>query len=99
MRPGPGTAKTKVLRGLVKPQLAGEIQIQNAAGALALLEAAGFDELLESGQVNVALGAVAVPGRAQIVADQVCTRCRTQPGSRRGPGADAHDSDCCLASR
>lgn len=59
-----------VLQGLVKPQLAGDIQIQNAAGALALLEATGFDELLETGPVNAALGAVTVPGRAQLVADR-----------------------------
>jgi dihydrofolate synthase/folylpolyglutamate synthase len=59
-----------VLQGLVKPQLAGDIQIQNAAGALALLEATGFDSLLETGPVNAALGTVTVPGRAQLVADQ-----------------------------
>lgn len=58
------------LRGLVKPQLAGDIQIQNAAGALALLEAGGFDKLLETGPVNAALCTVTVPGRAQLVADR-----------------------------
>ena len=55
------------LEDLPRPALAGSIQLKNAAGALALLEAAGFDEHLEHGRVARALNAVALPGRMQTV--------------------------------
>ena len=37
----------KSLDNLVRPALVGDIQLQNAAGVLALLQLAGFDELLD----------------------------------------------------
>lgn len=56
------------LDGLVQPALKGPVQLQNAAGVLALLEAAGFDDILTRETVNDALGSVSVLGRMQSVA-------------------------------
>ncbi|MGI9220686.1 MAG: bifunctional folylpolyglutamate synthase/dihydrofolate synthase [Woeseiaceae bacterium] len=58
------------LQGLAMPNLAGDIQVQNTAGVLALLEAAGFTALFDAQRVNTALATVTVPGRAQLVADR-----------------------------
>ncbi len=53
------------LRDLAAPSLAGEFQIGNAAGVLALVEAAGLDELLNDVVVNRALTGLALAGRMQ----------------------------------
>lgn len=53
------------LTGLLRPGLAGDIQVANAAGVLALLEAAGFESLLDSAIVNSAFGRASLPGRMQ----------------------------------
>lgn len=54
-----------VLSGLVAPALPGRHQIANAAAVLALCEAAGFDDVLETGKINEALGSVRLDGRMQ----------------------------------
>jgi len=55
------------LQGLRRPSLAGEFQIANAAGVLALLESAGFDELLTVDRVDRAFAKPGLPGRLQRV--------------------------------
>ncbi|MDH4127027.1 MAG: bifunctional folylpolyglutamate synthase/dihydrofolate synthase [Gammaproteobacteria bacterium] len=53
------------LRDLDWPSLPGLMQIQNAAGVLAVLEAAGFDGLLDAANVKQAFSGLRVPGRMQ----------------------------------
>jgi len=53
---------------LAPPALIGAVQIQNAAGALALLEALGLDSLMEAKVIDMALGRLALPGRMQVLA-------------------------------
>lgn len=53
------------LVGLSRPALAGRIQLQNAAGVLALLESAGLDALLLCKTVNAGLERVSLAGRMQ----------------------------------
>lgn len=55
------------LERLRPPALRGDVQFDNAAGVLALLEAAGFDARLERGRVNRALAGLRVEGRMQRV--------------------------------
>ena len=55
------------LHNLARPNVTGEIQIQNAAGVLALLEAAGFESLLRTDVIASALGDLQLPGRMQSV--------------------------------
>lgn len=57
--------RTHTLVGLKTPSLAGEFQLGNAAGVLALLEAAGFDDLLRVDIVNNAFAKPALAGRMQ----------------------------------
>jgi dihydrofolate synthase / folylpolyglutamate synthase len=56
-----------VLPGLHRPALPGAIQLQNAAGVLALLEALGEDDLLRAGTINRAFSGLQLPGRLQRV--------------------------------
>jgi dihydrofolate synthase/folylpolyglutamate synthase len=53
------------LESLAPPALAGEFQLANAAGVLALVEAAGLDELLDETLINSAFAKLALPGRMQ----------------------------------
>ena len=53
------------LEGLQRPVLIGDHQVANAAGVLALLEAAGFADLLKPGRINDALAGVRLDGRMQ----------------------------------
>ncbi|MDH3533606.1 MAG: bifunctional tetrahydrofolate synthase/dihydrofolate synthase [Gammaproteobacteria bacterium] len=55
------------LARLDRPSLPGDVQIENAAGVLALLEAAGLDRLLRESIVNAALGMLRLNGRMQSV--------------------------------
>ena len=55
------------LAGLELPALRGPMQLQNAAGVLALLEALGLQELLAVPHVNQALSRLRLPGRMQLV--------------------------------
>lgn len=55
---------------LALPSLAGNVQIQNAAGVLALVEAIGLDSLLTADVVDAALGGVTLPGRMQLLAGE-----------------------------
>jgi dihydrofolate synthase/folylpolyglutamate synthase len=55
---------------LAPPSLAGTVQVQNAAGVLALLEALGLDSLMDAGLIDAALGAVSLPGRMQPLAGE-----------------------------
>ncbi|MEJ2176281.1 MAG: bifunctional folylpolyglutamate synthase/dihydrofolate synthase, partial [bacterium] len=55
------------LRGLVPPSLGGPVQLQNAAGALALVEGLGLAPQLEPEHVNRALTALRLPGRMQVL--------------------------------
>ena len=55
------------LTELARPSLYGDIQVENAAAVLALLEAAGFAELLRTDIVNRALTGLSLPGRMQAV--------------------------------
>ena len=58
------------LSGIASPGLRGPMQLQNAAGALALVEALGLHELLRLEHVSRALGNLRLPGRMQVVEDQ-----------------------------
>lgn len=51
------------LAGLVPPALRGPMQLQNAAGAIALVEALGRKQQLDAEAVNRALGSLQLPGR------------------------------------
>ena len=53
------------LSGLAPPSLAGSIQVQNAAGVLTVLEALGYERILDNDIVDAALGSLALPGRMQ----------------------------------
>jgi len=55
------------LERLQRPSMAGEFQIDNAAGVLALLECAGFAELLTVERVDQAVAKPALPGRLQTI--------------------------------
>lgn len=57
------------LNDLDWPSLPGEMQVQNAAGVLAVLEAAGFEALLDEAIVRRAFSRLHVPGRMQEVGD------------------------------
>jgi dihydrofolate synthase/folylpolyglutamate synthase len=57
------------LHDLARPSMPGDIQVQNAAGVLALLEAAGFDTLLSTDVIDDALGRLQVSGRMQTVGE------------------------------
>lgn len=52
------------------PSLQGPMQIQNAAGALALIEALGLERELDAGNVNRALTGLRLPGRMQTIERQ-----------------------------
>ena len=51
------------LEGLARPSLGGDIQLQNGAAVLALLEAAGGESLLRTTLVNTAWASLDLPGR------------------------------------
>jgi len=53
--------------GLAPPALQGEHQIGNAAAVLALLESAGYSDVLTEPQVNAAMTGLMLPGRMQRV--------------------------------
>ena len=53
------------ITGLNMPSLYGAIQIQNAAGVLALVEALGDTDLLNATTINAAFGKLQLPGRLQ----------------------------------
>lgn len=55
------------MENLKKPSLIGDFQIANAAGVLALLEAAGFSELLDAELVDRAFAKPALAGRYQVI--------------------------------
>ena len=57
------------LHDLARPSVPGDIQVQNAAGVLALLEAAGFDTLLRTDVIDDALGRLQLSGRMQAVGE------------------------------
>jgi dihydrofolate synthase/folylpolyglutamate synthase len=57
------------LESLVAPSLPGPVQIQNAAGTLALIESLALHELLRVPLVDDALSAIELPGRMQSMAD------------------------------
>ncbi len=56
------------VQNLARPQLLGDIQLQNAAGVLMLLESAGFESLLDADVINSALANVSLAGRMQTIA-------------------------------
>ena len=55
------------LRGLEKPSLLGDIQVENAAGVLALVEAAGLSDLLNNAVIDNAFSELRLSGRMQTV--------------------------------
>jgi dihydrofolate synthase/folylpolyglutamate synthase len=59
---------SRSVRNLARPQLPGDMQLQNAAGVLMLLESAGFDSLLRADTINTALASVSLAGRMQTIA-------------------------------
>jgi dihydrofolate synthase/folylpolyglutamate synthase len=61
--------KRAELSKLPVPALPGPIQLQNAAGVLALVEALGLERLLEPAHVNRAFGSLRLPGRMQVIED------------------------------
>ena len=56
------------LHDLAVPSLPGAMQLQNAAGALALVEALALEQVLTSENVSAALGRLDLPGRMQTIA-------------------------------
>jgi len=64
--------RQRTLKNLRRPSLAGDFQIANAAGVLALLEAAGFEDLLDAELVNHAFALPALAGRLQRVDTDRC---------------------------
>jgi dihydrofolate synthase/folylpolyglutamate synthase len=56
---------THSFEGLARPSLAGEHQLANASGVLALIEAAGLEGLLEPGTISASLQRVRLEGRLQ----------------------------------
>ena len=58
-----------VLGFLAPPSLPGPVQVQNAAGCLALIEALGLDRLLNVALVDEALTTIELPGRMQSLKD------------------------------
>ncbi len=52
---------------LQRPALAGDFQLQNAAAVLALVEAMGLEDLLQTARINKAFGELKLPGRFQFV--------------------------------
>jgi len=56
------------VQNLARLQLTGDIQLQNAAGVLTLLESAGFESLLDTDIINAALASVSLAGRMQLIA-------------------------------
>lgn len=59
------------LASLRPPSLAGDFQIDNAAGVLALAEAAGWESFLQTDVVNAAFARLRLDGRLQIVRTNV----------------------------
>jgi dihydrofolate synthase/folylpolyglutamate synthase len=59
------TGRDVQISGLQMPSLSGEIQIQNAAGVLALLEALGDTDLLNASTINAAFADLQLEGRLQ----------------------------------
>jgi dihydrofolate synthase/folylpolyglutamate synthase len=57
------------LEYLGSPSLPGPVQVQNAAGCLALIEALGLDSLLGAPLVNQVLTTIELPGRMQSLKD------------------------------
>lgn len=55
------------LPSLARPSLAGDSQVQNAAGVLALIEALGLDHLLAPATIDTAFGRLSLPGRMQLL--------------------------------
>ena len=55
---------------LAPPSLPGAVQIQNAAGVMALLEALDQDNLLATAVIDTALGHIALTGRMQSIAGE-----------------------------
>lgn len=68
------TGVEHTLASLERPGVDGDFQLANAAGVLALLEATGFDAVLNPHLVSRELAAVRVPGRMQVFADSHCWR-------------------------
>lgn len=58
------------LDGLAMPALAGRHQVSNAAAALAMLEAAGYSEILTADNVSAALRDVRLDGRIQEISNK-----------------------------
>ncbi len=63
------TGRSRTLTALPLPSLGGGVQMYNAAGALALLEAAGFDELLDAELIGRAWSNLSLEGRMQTIND------------------------------
>ena len=61
------TGQAREIRGLHVPALAGPVQVQNAAGVLAVVESLGLDELLQPDTVNEAFADLRLSGRMQEV--------------------------------
>ncbi len=61
--------RTHALEALPLPPLGGGGQVYNAAGVLALLEAAGFNELLDAGRIESAWSKLSLEGRMQTISD------------------------------
>jgi len=58
------------LSGLAAPALRGPMQLQNAAGVLALIEALGLRDSLRLEHVNRAMGSLRLAGRMQVVENE-----------------------------
>ncbi len=75
------------VQNLARPQLAGDIQLQNAAGVLMLLESAGFESLLDTDGINTALASVSLAGRMQSIAGRWILDVAHNPAAARALAA------------
>ena len=82
------------LNDLDWPSLPGEMQIQNAAGVLALLEAAGFEALLDEVIVRRAFSRLRVPGRMQEIGDNWILDVAHNPAAAKALAATLAAREC-----
>jgi dihydrofolate synthase/folylpolyglutamate synthase len=82
------------LTDLGRPSLPGAMQVQNAAGVLALLEAAGFDALLGKAIVDAAFSRLHIPGRMQEIGGKWILDVAHNPGAATALAATLAAREC-----
>jgi dihydrofolate synthase/folylpolyglutamate synthase len=87
---GPG----RELHELCLPSLPGAMQVANAAGVLAVLEAAGFDALLNKDTIDGAFSRLRVPGRMQEIGRKWMLDVAHNPAAAAALAATLASRDC-----